>query len=222
MLIRTELAPGRTRNRGLKDYSGQKWNRLEAVSFVERDLRWADHKWLFKCDCGKDHIAGISQVRKGQTKSCGCALIDALVERNVTHGLSGNHPRAYKIWKGIRQRCMNPNNGSYSDYGGRGIMVCERWEDFAAFLADMGDPPNGFSIERENVNGNYQPSNCSWQANKVQANNKRSNHAIYHDGKTKNLTEWCEIYGIEPSKVRYRLKQGWSTDKAFSNEDFRS
>lgn len=221
MLIRTEMPEGRKRNRGLKDYSGQKWNRLEAVSFVERDTKWGNHKWLFKCDCGNDHVVGIASVRKGETKSCGCALTDTLIERNTTHGLSRKHPRAYKIWKGMRYRCGNPNAKRYDRYGGRGISVCERWSDFANFIADMGDPPQGYSIEREDQNGNYEPDNCSWQPDKVQANNRSNNHGITHNGQTKNLAEWCEIYGIEPSKVRYRLKRGWPTERAFSKGDFR-
>lgn len=221
MLIKTEKPEGRIRNRGLKDYSGMKWNRLEAVSFVSRDPKWGDHKWRFQCDCGNEHIAGIKRVRGGQTKSCGCALTDALIERNETHGLSRRHHRAYRIWKDMRQRCNNPNNSRYSDYGGRGVKVCDRWNDFANFIADMGDPPKLHSIDREDVNGNYEPNNCAWKTSKQQANNKRTNRVIEHNEEFKTLAQWCEIYDIEPSKVRYRLKQGWPTERAFSKEDFR-
>lgn len=102
-----------------------------------------------------------------------------------------------------------------------GISVCAKWDDFAAFLADMGKRPEGHTIDRIDVNGNYEPGNCRWAPAKVQANNKRTSRFITIHGETRTLQEWCEFYGMDHSKVGYRLKQGWPPEKAFSQEDFR-
>jgi len=121
----------------------------------------------------------------------------------------------------MRARCLNPNNTDYKDYGGRGIAICERWNDFALFLSDMGSRPHGTTIDRINVASDYRPDNCRWATAKIQANNKRSNHRITIEGDTKTLQEWCDLFGIEPSKVRYRLSQGFSSVDAFKLVDFR-
>jgi hypothetical protein len=144
-----------------------------------------------------------------------------LSERNTTHGLSRAQPREYRTWKDMRSRCNTPTDTDYPDYGGRGIRVCERWNDFAAFYADMGDRPRGMSIDRIDVNDDYAPDNCRWATAKEQANNKRSNHRIEFQGETKTLQQWCDELGIEQSKVRYRLRVGMPVARAFSLEDFR-
>ncbi|MBA4220176.1 MAG: hypothetical protein C0458_05540 [Methylobacterium sp.] len=121
----------------------------------------------------------------------------------------------------MRARCSNPNDTDYADYGGRGIAVCSRWDDFAAFYADMGNRPDGHTIDRIENGGNYEPSNCRWAEAKTQANNKRSNRIITIGGDSKTLQAWCDQFGIEPSKVRYRLSRGWAPEAAFSPEDHR-
>lgn len=218
-VLRTEKLPGRSRNRPIMDYSGRRFARLVAIELVER--RDVGSIWRFRCDCGSEKVANIIHVRCGSVGSCGCLARDLLVSRNSTHGLSRKHPREYKTWKCMRARCSNPQNGDYADYGGRGIRVCERWSDFAAFFADMGARPDGASLDRINVDGGYDPANCRWETPTTQANNKRSNHTIAFRGEERTLAQWCRIFGVEASKVRYRLKQGWSLDDAFSGNDFR-
>lgn len=142
-------------------------------------------------------------------------------ERNSTHGLCRVYPREYRSWKDMRARCNNPNNTDFKDYGGRGIKVCARWENFAHFFDDMGDRPAGASIDRIDVNGDYSPENCRWADASTQANNKRSNHRISFQGATRTLQEWCRHFGLDHSKVRYRLSRGWELEKVFSLEDFR-
>lgn len=220
-IIPTDKPEGRKRNRPLKDYSGSKFGKLTAISLVERDAAWNNHMWLFSCECGQQKVAGIKQVKSGKTRSCGCALRDALVERNRTHGLSAVHPREYRIWKGMRDRCRRASNKSFKNYGGRGIDLCPEWEDFAIFMRDMGPCPDGSSIDRIDVNGDYCASNCEWQNDKGQANNRRTSHLISHLGETKTLQQWCEQFGIDQSKVRYRIKQGWPLERVFSKEDGR-
>jgi hypothetical protein len=144
-----------------------------------------------------------------------------LAARNTKHGLSRAQPREYRSWKDMRSRVLCESNDDYADYGGRGITICDRWSDFALFFADMGERPSGMTIDRANVNGNYEPGNCRWATGKVQANNKRSNRKITWNGVTKNLQEWCDQLQIERTKVSYRLSIGMPLEEAFSQKDFR-
>lgn len=220
--IHTPMPTGRVRNRGLKDYSGTRFGRLVAVALVERDEDRNNHIWRFACDCGATTDKRIKNVSSGHTRSCGCLHRDITTARNYVHGFTKSEFAAYRSWKDMRGRCRNPKNSDYKDYGGRGISVCERWEDFAAFLADMGSRPDRTTLDRIDVNGDYTPENCRWANAKQQANNKRSNHLIEMNGETRTLQSWCTQFGLEPSKVRYRLKRGWPLVKAFSLGDFRS
>lgn len=219
--IETKKVLGRIRNRPLKDYAGMRFGRLTALRLVSRDVKWNDHVWAFRCDCGNEKNLRIKSVRTGHTSSCGCLFSETMAARNETHGLSRTYKREYRSWKDMRARCRNPNDSDFSDYGGRGIAVCSRWDDFAAFFSDMGERPEGMTIDRVDVNGDYEPGNCRWATAKTQANNKRSNHIIEFDGESRTLQQWCADFGLEPSKVRWRLKQGWPLDQVFSREDHR-
>lgn len=221
MPIHTDKQPGRQRNRPLKDYAGQRFGRLFAMWLVERDPKWNDHLWAFRCACGKSVDLRIKQVRSGHTSSCGCLATEALVERNTTHGLSRAHPREYRSWKDMRARCNNPNDSDFADYGGRGIRVCDRWGDFAAFFADMGARPEGHTLDRIDVDGGYEPGNCRWADAGQQANNKRSNVVYEMDGRTQTLQQWCREFGTESSKVRYRLNRGMAFADALKLGDLR-
>lgn len=219
--INTEMMPGRKRNRPIKDYTGIRFGRLTATCLVQRDPKGADHVWRFHCDCGMEKIANIRNVRSGRTTSCGCAFIEMVVARNTTHGLSKAHRREYRSWKDMRARCSNPNDSDYPDYGARGIRVCDRWSDFAVFLADMGHRPAGHTLDRIDVNGGYEPGNCRWADHKVQANNKRSNMRLTINGVTKTLQGWSDHHGVGRSTVRWRLSQGWPLERVFSQDDYR-
>ena len=222
MLIHTDKAAGRMRNRPLKDYTGQRFGRLTAMSLVARDTKWCAHLWSFKCDCGAEKAISIKSVTSGNTASCGCSASESLKARNTTHGLSRGQPSEYRSWKDMRSRCLNGNNTSYADYGGRGISICSRWASFAVFFADMGARPNNNTLDRVDVNGGYSPENCRWAAADVQANNKRTNRTLTISGETRTLAQWCQHFNIEPSKVRYRLNNGWGVKDAFSACDFRA
>ena len=220
MLIKTEKIEGRIRNRSIKDHSGIKYNRLTAIRLIERKEN-KRHVWEFKCDCGATVNLAVNRVAMGKTKSCGCLLNEVLIERNTTHGLSRSHWQDYRTWKDMRSRCYNTGDSDYRLYGERGIRVCDRWSDFSVFLADMGRRPKGYTIDRIDVNGHYEPSNCRWATSKTQANNKRTNNYIEHNGVMKTLQGWCEEYGISHSKARYRLSAGMSFEEVFSDKDFR-
>lgn len=217
MHIKTEKMTGRVRNRPLKDYCGARFGRLVATALIERDERWNDHLWEFRCDCGAATQKRIKSVRSGHTSSCGCLQTESLVRRNEKHGLSRKHPREYRSWKDMRARCNSPGSADFADYGGRGIAVCKRWDDFAAFVQDMGPRPVGCTLDRINVNAGYEPENCRWADAKTQANNKRSNTIV--GGQT--LQQLSEAVGVGRGTIRYRLKAGYSVEQASNSEDLR-
>lgn len=173
IMIHTEKPEGRLRNRPLKDYAGVRFGRLVGVSLVERDTsKENNHLWRFICDCGEHKDARIKLVRSKRTQSCGCLFTEHMTRRNTTHGKSGTG--TYRSWKDCRARCNNPNDSDYKDWGGRGITVCPEWDDYEVFLRDMGERPEGLTLDRIDVNGNYCASNCRWADAVTQANNKRN------------------------------------------------
>jgi hypothetical protein len=128
------------------------------------------------------------------------------------------HTREYEIWKSMIQRCHNPNSAGYRNYGGRGIVVCERWRtSFCAFISDMGTmPTDGMSIERRRNNDGYSPSNCVWATCEEQAANKRNNRYITYNGETHHLMEWERITGIPYRVLGRRLDRGWSAQRTIT------
>jgi len=175
---------------------------------------------VFKCSCGKNVITRVQHVRYGSISSCGCAGVESSRKRLTENKIAFKHGKKksieYTTWCSMRARCFNRENESYSNYGGRGIKVCDRWLDFELFLADMGSRPNGTSIDRIDNNGNYEPGNCRWADSKTQCNNTRSNLIIEIDGVQRNLKQWSDISGIGRCTIRARLlsKMGWSTKDA--------
>ncbi len=157
---------------------GSKFDRLNVLNVIRRNGRQV---LLCSCDCGMLTSAEARNVKSGHTRSCGCLSREATSAAKKTHGCSrgaGGNPitkRAYGCWAAMKSRCGNPNHEFYADYGGRGISVCERWIDsFLCFIEDMGLPPTKLhTIERRDVNGNYDISNCVWATMKEQSLNKR-------------------------------------------------
>jgi len=152
------------------DIIGKTFGRLKVLSFSHRH---ATHRYYeCACECGLTKMIRSSDLRYGKSKSCGCLSKDASRLRNTTHGLSGT--RAHISWHAMIDRCINIENVRFKDYGGRGIRVCESWlESFENFHKDMGDRPEGMSLDRINNNGNYEASNCKWSTPKEQAKNRR-------------------------------------------------
>ena len=120
------------------------------------------------------------------------------------------------IWKNMRARCSDPKHAAYANYGGRGITVCQRWESFDSFLADMGPRPEGMTIERLDPDKDYSPENCIWASRKVQSRNRRDNRRITFGGRTLCLVEWSEETGIPAKTIRRRLKDGWTLERALT------
>lgn len=155
----------------LKDLTGQKFNRLLVIGKSERKSK-AGAMWRCLCDCGNEsHVVSL-KIRTGKTQSCGCLKKHAMAKVNVKHGLA-NKTRTYRTWKEMRYRCKNPNSDKWKWYGGRGISVCDKWNDYTAFLEDMGERPQSHTLDRINPDGNYEPGNCRWATAKQQAETNR-------------------------------------------------
>ena len=195
-----------------KDLSGMVFSRLTVIGRLGSDKR-GEARWLCICTCGIKTILTGYLLRSGMTRSCGCLLRETRVSANTTHGLSKTSE--YKVWSKMLARCFNENNPAFPGYGGRGITVCKEWLGFENFIKDMGPRPDKtYTIERVNNNGNYEPKNCVWGTRKDQARNRRNSIVLKVGHNEKTLAEISEIHSIKYTTLRFRLKKGWTLDKA--------
>lgn len=197
-----------------KNKLGMKFGLLEVVELFD-SLPRQGIRWRCKCECGRTVVVLSSNLKK--TKSCGC-----LIGHAVKHGaaVDGKRTPEYKTWDSMKERCNNPNKAGYEHYGGRGIVVCERWlHSFANFLEDMGRKPTpNHSIDRwPDANGNYEPGNCRWATNDEQQNNRRNNALITFQGRTQNMAQWAREIGIPRWLICHRLNAGWTVEKALTD-----
>lgn len=176
-----------------RDVTGQRFGRLVAVRDVGRDKRH-NRLWLFRCDCGGETTIPVGRAVCGNTSSCGCLYRESVAPHGDSS--SGRNAPEYRAWAHMRRRCTNPKHPQFHDYGGRGIAICERWSDYRNFLADMGRRPSPkHSIDRIDVDGNYEPGNCRWTTKDVQQHNQRARSNTGHRGiswsaRDKSYT-WC-------------------------------
>lgn len=197
------------------DLTGKRFGRLVALKRIKSEPDKT--KWLCRCDCGKEIIVFTKNLTRNHTKSCGCYNVERAIETNTTHDMCGT--RLYKIWQDMKRRCSSPSEKSFKDYGGRGITVCQEWEEFEPFMkwALTVGYKDDLTIDRINVNGNYEPDNCKWSTLKEQARNKRNNFMVAYQGRIQPLAAWCEELNLGYDKTYARIKKyKWSIEEAFS------
>ena len=167
-------------------------------------------RWLCRCDCGTYSVVIACNLTMNHTTSCGCHKRANYKTMNLTHGATSGgdknaYPSSYKVWCHMKQRCYDTKSPAYHYYGGRGIIVCNRWHDYANFFSDMGEKPEGLSIDRIDNNGPYSPENCRWANVKTQQRNKRNAHLITFRGETMSLAEWAEHLGVSWDQLHNRI-----------------
>ena len=207
-----------------KDISGQRFGRLVAIKPI-KERRYGKIIWECLCDCGKICFVVNSELYSGDTRSCGCLRIEKATKSFKTHGMTKT--LIYDVWRSMNQRCHNPSNKSYKNYGGRGITVCDRWRhSFENFYADMGPCPPGLTLERKNNDEGYSPENCCYATRKQQANNSRPvscgkhgqrwfyGHSLQGHMIIENKQKYvAEIFGLRPCCISACLNGKRKTHK---------
>lgn len=200
-----------------KLHAGDKFNLLTLVSkFTKSDRRTY---WNVICDCGTEKVVYQNHVISGATRSCGCHKSRTTAERNRTHDMS--HTVTYHSWAAAKARTTCETNSYWDRYGGRGITFSERWQSFENFLEDMGERPEGTSLDRIDNSKGYSKENCRWATDTEQARNKRNNRLLSYRGRNITLAEAVDITGLEYGTVQARLgSYGWTEAEALESEDF--
>lgn len=199
------------------DHTGEKWGRWTVEYTYHK--RSSGTTYIFahvKCDCGNEKEVFYKNLTNGESKSCGCLNQEVLHEVEHGHCCVGKRTSTYNSWVSMFQRCNNPKNTKYSDYGGRGIKICDRWGKFENFLEDMGECPKDRTLDRKDVNGNYTPENCRWATWKEQCRNKRQTVYVEWEGAKCTYADLAERYGFSNGKMLYNrvVNRGWSLEKA--------
>lgn len=193
---------------------GQIFGRLTVIEEIEK--KGPHRYYLCKCSCGNFKAIRQNSLLLGKTKSCGCLQKEKakITARNInlSHGDFGT--KLYRVWAGIKNRCKNPNFKYFSDYGGRGIKICLSWEEYTKFKewAINSGYQEGLTIERIDVNGDYEPNNCKWITMAEQGKNKRWSKKILYNGKEYTIKELSEVSGIKERTIRERYNRGWKTE----------
>lgn len=215
-------------NKGrFKDITGQRFGRLTVIRFLPRAEREHPRRtWLCRCDCGNEIQVAAAKLISGHTTSCGCAVVDHIA--NVNKKYRHTNKRLYSVWKSMNARCHNPKAFGYKSYGGRGITICDEWseynedgyETFYDWAVDNGydfdAKVNDCTIDRVDVNGNYEPGNCRWVTNKVQQNNRRDSVKYEYHGESHTMSEWAEILGVKYSRLRYHIRSRGESIEEFA------
>lgn len=209
--------------RKFDDLTGKRFGQLTVVSLNTEEHKDKRRYWNCRCDCGNERVVLTAFLNNGATTRCKLCCKKEKSENAIRmskdkHGMVKTH--SWKTWRRIRQRCYYPKINGYANYGGRGISVCDEWnncfESFRDWAFENGYK-EGLSIDRIDVNGNYEPSNCRWVSIKEQANNKRNSHVLEFNGQRHTISEWAETTGINKNTIRSRIeKYGWIVERALT------
>lgn len=194
-----------------ENLSGNKYHKLLVLEHLGRTPVGSQYKQIYRClcDCGKGVLTNSNALKSGNTQSCGCHKRSLVFK----HGMS--QTRMFSIWTNMFERCYKPKNPNYKRYGGRGITICDRWNVFLNFYEDMKDGyADNLSIDRIDVNGNYEKSNCRWATCKEQSNNRRDTIYLTVDGETKIIEEWAKVSPVKLNTIRSRVWWGWNDKDA--------
>lgn len=185
------------------DITGRTYGRWLVMSYQGKS------KWLCRCTCGRLISVDAHTLRSGSSRGCG----KCYAKKTIQHGMSRSPE--YHVWWDMIDRCENPDNPSFDNYGGRGITVCKKWHDILQFLADMGNrPSDGYSIERLDNDLGYSPDNCEWATAKQQSRNTRANVRLVVNGEERTIVEWAEIMMVRPGLIGDRIDAGWPAERA--------
>lgn len=191
------------------DLTGQRFGNLTVLEYRGKST------WLCRCDCGTEREVRGDHLRYGHSHSCGC------LQGPIKHGHAkgGSRPAEYRAWMNMRQRCKNEADQDFANYGGRGITVCERWQEFASFYEDMGPRPSpDHSLDRIDNDGPYSPDNCRWATRQEQQRNTRRNKLLTYKGKTQCIAEWADEIGLSYQGLLYRLRTYEDVNRALTKE----
>lgn len=207
--------PAIRKGRPVIDLTGLVFGRLTAVR-LDGYRASGNSLWTCVCTCGKAVPVGSSELRRGTTTSCGCYRRELSAKARTTHGLTGSPE--HKAWAAMRSRCLNTHHQFFADYGGRGIVICPRWDLFENFLSDMGRRPSAkHSLERRDNNAGYLPENCCWATRFEQMNNTRATRLLTYLGRTQSVSLWCRELGLPAVTIRARIhRYGYSVERALS------
>lgn len=201
------------------ELANQRFGRLLVIERAGKDKQ-QNWMWRCLCDCGREHTVRGMSLKCGGTTSCGCFHSEIqghlAAERQRTHGMSAT--RIYTSWKQMINRCHNPKAPRFAEWGGRGIRVCERWRRFENFLADMGEKPEGRSLDRIDNDGDYTPENCRWATPAEQQRNRNSGlHLLTVGGRTQCITDWAVETGVPRTVIYQRINHlHWPVEKAIT------
>lgn len=203
------------------DITGQKFGRWTAIRPTGRKAKNGTYYWLCKCECGNIGEVSVSNLRSGSSKSCGCIPKERMSKLNYKHG--GKKERLYLVWIDMRRRCYDDSVYEYMNYGGRGIAVCDEWQDYSKFREwalstgyDAAAKRTACTLDRIDVNGNYCPENCRWADSATQNNNRRNNKKISYGSETHSMAEWNRICNFPKNTIFKRINAGWSPEKAIT------